>query len=88
MSRELEILARAQEIVGSAVAHANLKLKGRRVRIVSDFNDQPYGRSRPSLKGKVTTISHVCVESSHSCFFLEGYLCSVRPNEVEFLEDE
>lgn len=38
---------------------ATLVAVGRKVRIVSDFNGQPYGRSKKSLRGKILTINSV-----------------------------
>lgn len=40
----------------------NDMLKGKTVEIISDFNDQPIGRSKPSLKGKRYKIRHASAD--------------------------
>jgi len=40
-------------------------LKGKTVEIVSNFNDQPHGRSKPSLKGKRFTVKSAYTEARH-----------------------
>ena len=40
-------------------------LKGQTVEIVSNFNDQPHGRSKPSLKGKRFIVKGAYVETRH-----------------------
>ena len=40
-------------------------LKGKTVEIVSNFNDQPHGRSKPSLKGKRFAIKSAHIETRH-----------------------
>jgi hypothetical protein len=69
-----------------AARRALLKLlKGRQVRIVSDFYDQPYGASRRNLKGELRVIEDVCVnlETDWPIILLEGHRCYMGLNEVE-----
>jgi len=66
------------------------KFEGRSVRILSNYNAQPYGNSKPSLKGKVFKITSAHIDSRDCYFFLEGYEygCSgVFIDEVEFLKE-
>lgn len=49
-------------------------LVGRKIKVLSDYNGQCYGSSKPSQKGKMLTIASASVNDS-------GYL-SIRP--VEF----
>jgi hypothetical protein len=42
-------------------------LKGRKVRVLSNFNGQPWGRSKPSLKGKVFEVERVHYDGWPSC---------------------
>jgi len=70
-----------------------LKLKadtlviGRPVRILSDYNGQPYGKSRKSLKGTVMTVERVGTIDPHwgVSLFLRGERVAIREDEVEFL---
>jgi hypothetical protein len=43
-----EMAAQVEEIEKRAAA----LVEGRTVRVIKDFRDQPYGRSKPNLKGK------------------------------------
>lgn len=65
---------------------ANLLAVGKKVRILSDFNGQPYGKSRKSLCGDVFTIGAVYLESTGrvSLFLNDSRnLACVGINEVE-----
>ncbi|QLJ16253.1 hypothetical protein H0H12_10150 [Pseudomonas putida] len=66
---EEETRAAAQEIQRRVRA-----LVGRKIKVLSDYNGQCYGASKPSQKGKTLTIASASVNDS-------GYL-SIRP--VEF----
>ncbi|ABY99326.1 hypothetical protein HMH05_03110 [Pseudomonas sp. SbB1] len=66
---EEETRAAAQEIQRRVRA-----LVGRKIKVLSDYNGQCYGSSKPSQKGKTLTIASASVNDS-------GYL-TVRP--VEF----
>lgn len=60
---------------------------GRRVRILSNYNGQPIGRSRPSLKGKVFHVTHAFWSDNNGvCLFIEDYGVSIPLNEVEFVD--
>jgi hypothetical protein len=63
-------------------------LVGRKARIISNFNGQPYGTSHKSLKGKIMTIKMVSVDET-DCQVYDGQVsnCYLRMDEVEFLED-
>lgn len=41
---------------------------GKRVRVTSKFNGQPYGRSRPPLTGKILIIDSVFLDGSEVSF--------------------
>ena len=70
---------RAMEIVG-----------GRKVRIVSNWNGQPFGESRPSRYGQEFTVDQVSVSNGPSWVYIgiaeHQYDAPPRLNEVEFLE--
>lgn len=58
---------------------------GRPVRILSDYNGQPYGRSRRSLKGETKTAERVVVDSQGIYLFLRDERVSIPVDEVEWL---
>lgn len=64
-------------------------LIGRFVRVTSDHNGQPYGRSRKSWKGQVCRIASVSIDAraGELQLCLEGHEfgeCFIPANEVEF----
>lgn len=73
----IELAALLGQAVEIEVAVNNL-LKGRRVEVISDFNDQPHGRSRPSLKGKQYTIRSADMDTGWSSInlWLDGCQCA------------
>jgi len=82
-------LAKHVRHVQSINDDANRALKGVRVRIVSDYNGQPYGRSKPSLKGTICTVDSVSIDDNRAHIFLKEYLYghpSVGLNDIEFIE--
>ncbi len=64
-------------------------LVGRFVRVTSDHNGQPYGRSRKSWKGQVCRIKGVHIDLEDGIkLILEGHEygeCFISANEVEFI---
>jgi hypothetical protein len=60
---------------------------GRPVRILSDYNGQPYGRSRPSMKGREMTVERVGSIDPHwgISLFLRGERVAIWESEVEWL---
>jgi hypothetical protein len=61
-----------RQLFSDASEHANNRIKlnqriedaykGKMVRILSDFNGQPYGRSRPNLKGRIFKVDWTCLQ--------------------------
>ena len=66
---------------------ANELVRGRYVRIIKDFRDQPWGSSKPNLKGKVFKVRNLFFSDiDGGCtLWLEGVRCGVSINEVEFV---
>jgi hypothetical protein len=60
---------------------------GRPVRIKSDYNGQPYGRSRKSMKGREMTVERVGTIDPHwgISLFLRGERVAIWESEVEWL---
>lgn len=91
---EREALALTQEILDTVDRwHERLAtLRGVRVRILSKYNGQMYGRSKPALTGQIRKIARTSVsETSGVIFWLEGfeYGCpALALDEVEFVGDD
>ena len=64
---------------------ADTLVVGRPVRILSDYNGQPYGRSRRSLRGETRTAERVHVDSRGIWLFLREERVSISVDEVEWL---
>ena len=84
-----QICAQYMELMRFVCQSIDKALVGRLVRVTSDHNGQPYGRSRKSWKGQVCRIKAVSIDpmqgEMHLC--LEGHEygeCFIRANEVEF----
>ena len=58
---------------------------GRPVRILSDYNGQPYGRSRRSLRGETRTAERLHITSRGISLFLREERVSIPVDEVEWL---
>ena len=59
---------------------------GRPVRILSDYNGQPYGRSKRSLRGETRTAERVHIDPHHGIsLFLREERLSIPADEVEWL---
>jgi hypothetical protein len=58
--------------------YVNNILRERTVEIVSDFNDQPFGRSKKSLKGKRFKVKSACLSLSEGeiHLWLDGCQCA------------
>lgn len=82
-------LERCRYLTQFANEQANSALKGRRVRITHEWHDQPIGRSKPDLKGKVYLVTGVVFETlwpdSAASLWLEGLNCAVPCQYVEIL---
>ena len=64
-----------------------LALIGRFVRVVSDHNGQPYGRSRKSWRGEVCRVKSVLVDLDYGvslCLEEHEYECYISADEVMF----
>ena len=64
---------------------ADTLVVGRPVRILSDYNGQPYGRSRRSLRGETRTAERVYISSHGISLFLREERVSIPVDQVEWL---
>lgn len=72
------------QLIGESVRSLKA-LEGSRVRILSNFNGQPHGGSKKSLKGTIHTIREVMVSfGGEVVFFLDRYDLSIGSDEVTF----
>jgi hypothetical protein len=86
-----EKLIDANQTIKNIQEEARCLVAGRKVRIVSNFNGQPCGRSRKSLKGTVQTVKSLQLDGYHIWLFLEDggkCWCGVGLKEVEFIDDK
>ncbi len=65
-------------------------VRGRFVRINKDFRDQPYGTSKPNLKGKTYKVTALFFQGdtssrSNVTLWLEGLRCGISLDDVEFV---
>ena len=64
----------------------NALVIGRPVRIKSDYNGQPYGRSRRSMRGQVKTVERAQIDPHWGMsLFLRDERVSIWEKEVEWL---
>ena len=61
------------------------ELIGWSIKIISNYNGQPVGRSRPSLKGQTRIIKHVFFAHSEFHYFIEDELCALSSDDFEFI---
>ena len=71
------------------------RLEGRRVRVTSDHNGQPFGRSKKSWRGEIRRVKYIhidlCADPAHTNIqlCLEGHEygeCFIGADEVEFVD--
>jgi hypothetical protein len=55
-----------------------LLLRGRTAQVISDFNDQQFGRSKKSLNGKRFTIENAMVDGGTVTVWLKGCRCGAE----------
>jgi hypothetical protein len=84
LKEELAKLVKAQDDLRM---RATSLVIGRPVRILSDYNGQPYGRSRKSMKGREMTVERVGSIDPHwgISLFLRGERVAIWESEVEWL---
>lgn len=83
------LIEKTASSIGDIVNDLGSYLVGRRVKIVSNFNGQPFGSSRPKLTGREFEIAYISIGGAKHAevyIFLKGERLSVRPNEIEFLD--
>lgn len=60
-------------------------IQGREMKILSDYNGQPYGSSKPSLKGKIFRVESVSIEGDGCQLLPKGMYVYLPIEEVEIL---
>lgn len=80
---------RVRQCFSDAVAAHNLAesmLKGRSIRIVSDYNGQPYGSSKPSLCGQECVVEQVNFDMQWGISLkLKNHSLYIKLDEVELV---
>lgn len=60
-------------------------VSGRSVRVIAEHNDQPFGYSKPSMKGSVERVLDAGWTQTGFYLMLEGRRCGIAVHDVEFL---
>lgn len=84
----LNVVSRNLEVARVAERSITALLVGRTVEVISNFNDQQFGRCKPSLKGKRFTIHHAFVDDGGVTVWLEGCHCGAGLWEDVILVDQ
>ena len=63
-------------------------LVGPRAIIQSDYNDQPIGRSRKSLRGEIVVIRETWLAGERLSIFVEGHRCGMGLDELRIIEEK
>ena len=82
--REIDYINKLQEDIKEIKDKISKILIGRKVRVISDYNGQPHGKSKPKLTGKIFTITHY-VDDSY--VWVKGQHVGLRFNEFELLTE-
>lgn len=78
--------ANAFSDISSSIERFERYVKGRRVRILANRNDQPFGRSKPTMKDSVEVVTRAGWNVEGMYLMLEGRKCGVKVYDVEFIE--
>lgn len=85
-------LERMRYLAQFSMDQAHRAVRGRRVKIVHEWHDQPIGRSRPNLIGKEYIVSGANVDPADNIrigvavsLWLEGLSCAIPVEYVEIL---
>ena len=79
---------KASEMVASRKEfdrRCNDMFTGRTVEIISNYNGQICGRSRPSLKGKRFKVTSAIVDIEGVYVFIEGHPVGLHESEIIFI---
>jgi hypothetical protein len=68
------------------IEKVNAAYKGKKFKVISNYNGQPYGRSKKSMKGEILTVELIGFDNEKAYIFPEGQRLSIGINEVEFME--
>lgn len=67
----------------------NSMVEGKDALIIADFHDQPYGKSKPNLKGEVRKITRLFFGFSFEIFvFLDGCRCAIPLKKISILNSK
>lgn len=77
MAYRSEVVTTALEQIEAARLRIRKELVGRRAIVTSEYNGQPHGRSRPSMKGR-----KFMIEDAHED---AGQISIVMPDELLYL---
>lgn len=65
---------------------ATTQVAGLKAMITSNYNGQPYGRSKPSMKGKIVTVTDCYLDHYDEPYvFVKGLRVALSINEIRFM---
>ena len=67
------------------ISKVNKNYVGKRFRVLSNYNGQPYGRSKKSMKGDILVVESIGFNDEKAYIFPKGHRLSLGINEVEFI---
>lgn len=87
MSKEADAIREATREINAIVERLRYNLMGTKPLIVGNYNGQPFGSSRPNLKGKVVQVVDVQFDCDRFCLWIEGQRVSLRPEMLDWPEE-
>jgi hypothetical protein len=75
-----------EQIITDSIKRVKDHYIGKDIKIISDYNGQPYGSSKKSLKGTIHKIVKVYYTNDFF-IFIKGHRLGLRFDEVEFINE-
>lgn len=63
-------------------------VSGKKVRVIAEHNDQPYGRSSKSMRGSLETVEDAGWYHDGLFLRLKGRRCGIAVHDVEFIPED
>lgn len=76
---------RIEKLMSDLNSELKNKFVGKTVRIIKNWNGQPYGKSKKNLKGETFKIVSSIFYGTSVCFLLEGQRLYINSDYVEFV---
>lgn len=73
--------------ISEILAEVNNRYHGKQFRVLSNYNGQPYGRSKKSMKGEIFTVESIGFDNEGAYIFPKDHRLAISISEVEFLAE-